>query len=197
MKLLKNLRERVDPRQRVSRGTLRIAIAGIEHETNTYCQGTTPADKFHIQRGAAMLRAAGQHTQAGGAVDACERVGATPVPLFYAFAQPSGLVELQTYLDFKEEILTGLAAAGAIDGCMLLLHGAGVVDGISDLEGDLVSAVRQLLGPKIPIAASFDLHGNITEQMASGLNGIFACRQYPHIDFASILGADATDLVVF
>jgi len=57
-----------------------------------------------------------------------------------------------------------------------------VVDGIHDLEGDLVQAIRDLVGPNTAITATFDLHGNITAAMVEALDGTFACHQYPHID---------------
>ncbi|TDJ32640.1 MAG: M81 family peptidase, partial [Gammaproteobacteria bacterium] len=115
-------------------------------------------------------------------VDACERLGIEPVPLLYAGAQPSGTIDRVAYDTFKQEILDGLANNGVIDGVMLCLHGAGVVEGIQDLEGDLARAVRVQVGEAVPVVASFDLHGNITQDMADALDGVFACHHYPHID---------------
>lgn len=161
---------------------MRIAIGGIEHETNTYCQGITTQQQFAVQRGSKMLQATGQETQLGGAVDACTAHGIEPVPLLHAWTQPSGIIDRDSYLTFKDEILDGLAAQPDVDGCLLLLHGAGVVDGIPDLEADLAGAVRAQLGPDIPIAACFDLHGNISQAMAEHLNAVFACHHYPHTD---------------
>ncbi len=161
---------------------MRIAIGGIEHETNTYCQGVTRQQQFAVQRGAKILQATGQETQLGGAIDACIDHGIEPVPLLHAWAQPSGIIDHQSYLAFKDEILEGLAAQPDIDACLLLLHGAGVVDGIPDLEADLAEAVRTQLGPDTPIAACFDLHGNISQSMAQHLNAVFACHHYPHTD---------------
>ncbi len=160
---------------------MRIALAGVSHETNTYCAAPTPASAFYVYRGAKMLRAAGQESDLGGAVDACSRLGCEIVPILFSSTQPSGTIERSAYEDFKAEILEGLAAAGPVDGCVLLLHGAGVVDGLEDLEGDLAAAVRALLGD-VPITASFDLHGNVTQHMADQLNGIFVCHHYPHVD---------------
>ena len=159
----------------------RIALAGISHETNTYCAGQTQKSDFYTYRGVKMLGTAGQESDVGGAVDACRRLGCEAVPILFASTQPSGTIERGAYEDLKEEILQGLANAGELDGCVLLLHGAGVVDGIADLEGDLAAAVRRQLGD-IPITASFDLHGNLTQQMADQLNGVFVCHHYPHID---------------
>ncbi len=159
----------------------RIALAGISHETNTYCAGFTAKADFYAYRGAKMLGTTGQESDVGGAVDACQRLGCEAVPILFASTQPSGTIERAAYEDFKQEILDGLATAGPLDGCVLLLHGAGVVDGIADLEGDLAAAVRDLLG-NVPITASFDLHGNLTQHMADQLNGVFVCHHYPHID---------------
>ncbi len=160
---------------------MRIALAGISHETNTYAQGYTPYEAFHVYRGESLLRTAGQESDAGGAVDACAALGVDAVPILYAQTQPSGIIAADAYAKLKQELLDGLAAAAPVDGCVLLLHGAGVVDGIADLEGDLAAAVRELLGD-VPVTASFDLHGNVTQGMADALNGVFACHQYPHVD---------------
>ena len=172
---------------------MRIALAGLVHETNTYCQGMTPYADFYTYRGAEMFSARGQQSDLGGAVDACERLGVELLPILYASAQPSGTIEREAYDAFKTEILDGLTRSGAIDGCVLLLHGAGVVDGIADLEYDLARSVREILGD-IPIAASFDLHGNVTQAMADQLNGVFACHQYPHVDLHE-RAAEAVDCV--
>ncbi len=172
---------------------MRIALAGISHETNTYCQGLTPKSAFHVFRGAKMLETRGQEFDLGGAVDACLRLGCEAVPILFTHAQPSATIERQAYEAFKAEILEGLAAAGELDGCVLLLHGAGVVEGIPDLEADLAKAVRALLGP-LPIAASFDLHGNITQAMADELNAVFVCHHYPHVDM-HLRAAEAVESV--
>ena len=160
---------------------MRIAIAGISHETNTYCQGLTSAAHFHVQRAKAMQAAAGQETDLGGAMAACERLEVTAVPLMFAQAQPSGVIERTTFESFADEIMEGLGSAGA-DAVVLLLHGAGVAEGVADIEGELAARVRSVVGDDVPVVATFDLHGNITPRMCDNLNGVFACHHYPHID---------------
>jgi len=160
---------------------MRIAIAGISHETNSYCRDRTPADAFYQLRGERLLKTRGQQSDVGGAVDACAANDVEAVPILFASTQPSGIIEYAAYQAFKQEILDGLARVQA-DAVVLCLHGAGVVDGIEDLEGDLAVSVRKLLGDSIPVTASFDLHGNITPTMTDALDGIFACHHYPHID---------------
>ncbi len=174
---------------------MRIAIAGISHETNTYCDSPTTRADFYELRGDRILTTLGQESDLGGAVSACERLAVEAVPILFVSAQPSGTIEHETYQAFKAEIIDALASTGAIDGLVLCLHGAGVVDGIEDMEADLVSAIRDLVGRDLPIAASFDLHGNVTQEMADLLDGTFACHHYPHVDLHE-RAAEAVALVV-
>lgn len=160
---------------------MRIAIAGISHETNTYCKESTTTDAFRILRGENLLATEGQQTDLGGMVSAIRALGAQPVPIMACVAEPSGTIDLTTYHGFKEEILSGLKHSPC-EAVLLALHGAGVVDGIDDLEGNLCVAVRELIGTDVALVATFDLHGNVTQAMADVLDGVFACHQYPHVD---------------
>jgi microcystin degradation protein MlrC len=78
-----------------------------------------------------------------------------------------------------------LAAAdnqGPIDGVLLHLHGAMVVDSYEDGEGELLARLRRKLGPEVPIVVTLDLHANVTQQMADNASALIAFRTYPHID---------------
>ncbi|MEM7218473.1 MAG: M81 family metallopeptidase [Pseudomonadota bacterium] len=172
----------------------RIAIAGISHETNTYAQGLTGAGDFYRLTGERLLARRGTETDVGGALDACAERGFEAVPILVAGAQPSGTIEASAYAGFKQDILDGLEAAGPLDAVFLSLHGAGVVEAIPDLEGDLARAVRRLVGEAVPVVAVFDLHGNVTQEMADALDGVFACHQYPHIDL-HLRAIEAIDLI--
>jgi microcystin degradation protein MlrC len=174
---------------------VRIAIAGIGHETNTYCQDQTQLSDFYIARGEKILRSRGTETSVGGALDTCEELGIEAVPIMVAGTQPSGTIARDAYESLKAEILAGIEKELPLDGIFLELHGAGVVDGIPDLEGDLTSDIRRLVGEAVPITASFDLHGNITQKMADALDGVFACHQYPHIDM-QLRAREAIELIV-
>jgi microcystin degradation protein MlrC len=161
---------------------MKIAIAGLNHETNTYCQGQTQLEDFYVFRGNKMFKQEGTDTSIGGAIKTCRQLDIEPIPIIVASTQPSGIIAADAYDSLKSEILSGIQSAQPIDGVFLDLHGAGVVDGLQDLEGDLTSAIRALVGEAVPICATFDLHGNISQQMADALDGVFACHQYPHID---------------
>ena len=161
---------------------MKIAIGGIVHETNTYVKTQTQLSDFHILRGEKIMRLRGTETQSGAAIDECLARGIEPVPILVANTQPSGTIAADAYHALKEELIEGIASFLPLDGVFLDLHGAGVVDGIPDLEADLAWAVRHLVGEDVPITAAFDLHGNITQSMCDALDGVFACHEYPHVD---------------
>ncbi len=174
---------------------MRIAIGGIEHETNTYARGLTPLADFAVRRGEQLLRTAGQESDLGGAVDACLALGIEAVPLLHAWAQPSGTVQREAYDALADEFIDRLLDAGTVDGLVLLLHGAGVVDGIPDLEADFVARIRRAVGDDLPVVATFDLHGNVTQRLADMLQGMFACHHYPHVDMHE-RSCEAVNLIV-
>ena len=100
------------------------------------------------------------------------------------FAQPSGPTVRRVYEAFRDEILNDLRAAMPVDAVVLFMHGAMIADGYDDCEGDLLAAVRQIVGPLVPIGCELDLHCHFTEQMRLSADVIVAYKEYPHIDGA-------------
>lgn len=163
--------------------SLRFAIGGISHETNTYCKDPTPISDFRILRGQEITEAhRGVRTYIGGMLDAARRLDATAVPTLFANATPSGTIAAGAYGSMKEELLDSIRAALPLDAVALCLHGAGVAEGVDDLEGDLCQAVRTLVGPAVPIVVTLDLHGNLTQAMADVVQCMFGVHHYPHTD---------------
>lgn len=179
--------------------TLRLVMGGIIHETNTYtaqCAGMTPLKAFEQYYGEEIIRNfTGSNHQVGGFIAGALDHGVTLIPTYLGQATPSGTIEQAAYLAMKEAILTGIAAALPVDGVLLALHGAGVADGFEDIEGDLAAAVRALVGPDVPIAAVYDLHGNYTPEMHASCNLTLPCRLYPHTDFLA-RGKESVELLL-
>jgi microcystin degradation protein MlrC len=95
------------------------------------------------------------------------------------------------------ELLQRLQAADAatpLDGVLLDLHGAMVVEGIDDADGDVVAAVRHSIGPQRPIVVTYDLHGNHTPRRMQAANASLGYDTYPHIDMAE-RGREAAALI--
>jgi len=103
------------------------------------------------------------------------------VPTLSAIAGPSGIIEAEAYTTMKQELLDRLAQADPIDAVALAMHGAGVVEGIEDLESDLAVAVRSVVGD-VPLVVPLDLHGNVTPQMGASIDVMLGVHEYPHTD---------------
>ncbi len=164
---------------------MRIAIGGIVHETNTYAVqsfGMTTMESFDVSRGDRMLRYENARTYVGGMINACRERDYELVPVFHAFAQPSGTIEAETYRLLKAELVDGIEAALPVDAVVVDTHGAGVVDGVDDLEADLGAALRSIIGPDIPLVTTLDLHGSITEEMNEVFDLMLGVYDYPHVD---------------
>lgn len=83
------------------------------------------------------------------------------------------------------EYLGGIAAAiadGGLDGVYLILHGAMIVDGLDDPEGQLLRKVRDIVGPDTPVVASYDIHLHLTSEMCEYADATVIYHTSPHID---------------
>jgi microcystin degradation protein MlrC len=100
-----------------------------------------------------------------------------------ASAMPSRPASRADYEILKDELVETLRRAMPVDGVALLLHGAQIAEGIDDCEGDLLAAVRAVVGPSVPVGVVFDLHGNVSGAMPANADILLACLEYPHVDF--------------
>jgi microcystin degradation protein MlrC len=172
--------------------TKRVAIAGFLHETNTFAPTKALYENFEqgggylpISRGEEILdRCGGVNLGISGFVDHAQQAGWELVPLLWTGAIPSAHVERSAYERIAGEIADRLREAGPIDGLLLDLHGAMVAEHLDDGEGELLQRLRAIVGPSVPIAASLDLHGNVTARMVEMADVLVAFRTYPHIDMA-------------
>ena len=164
---------------------MRIAFGCIGHETNTFSSVPTSINSF--KKGSYYVGeeiiSAFSHTSTitGGFIENAKKLGMELVPLLWTFATPSGMVDQNAYQILKNEFLNLLRDAGEIDGVLLDLHGAMVTEQIEDAEGDLIQAVREVVGA-LPIVTTLDLHANITPEMAEYAEVIIGFDTYPHVD---------------
>ena len=175
---------------------MRLFLAMMSHETNTFSNVPTDRGQFetrNLHYGGEILEAfRGTGTCVGGMIEAAGRQGATLVPSVAAAASPAGLVTKDIYGHVKERMLRDLKAAGPVDGVLLDLHGAMVPEGLDDGEGDLIRAVRDVVGPAVPIAATLDFHGNLSMEMVRGADLLHGYKTYPHVDMGE-RGVEATE----
>ena len=153
----------------------RIAVAGIHIESSTFTPYISTADDFIVTRGEELmdrfyLRDEDWATQIEW------------IPVLHSRALPGGVVERGAYDAWKAEILEGLAAAGPLDGLFFDIHGAMSVQGMDDAEGDLINAIRGVIGPEPMVSASMDLHGNVSQDLFDGCDILTCYRLAPHED---------------
>src|SRR3984893_14107212 len=171
----------------------------MSHETNTFSNIPTDRTQFetrNLHYGGEIIEAyRGTGTCLGGMIDAATRRGATLIPSVAAAASPAGLVTKDIYGHVKDRMLRDLKAAGTVDGVLLDLHGAMVPEGLDDGEGDLIRAVRKVVGPGVPIAVSLDFHGNLSEAMVREADLLHGYKTYPHVDMGE-RGVEATERLI-
>lgn len=180
----------------------RIAFAGFLHETNTFARSRTDFAAFAaadawpgLVTGAPALAALhGANIAAAGFVAAASAQGHQLVPLLWASANPSGLVTRQAYERIWNLLAHELRAAGQIDALFLDLHGAMVAEHIEDGEGELLTRIRAIVGPALPIVAALDFHANVSPRMVALTDALCVYRTYPHVDMART-GARAAALL--
>jgi microcystin degradation protein MlrC len=66
---------------------------------------------------------------------------------------------------------------------------------IDDGEGELLTRVRKLVGPGVPISVPLDLHANVTPEMVEKADYLDLYRYYPHVDMAET-GARAAQMLL-
>lgn len=162
--------------------TLRVGVGGIVHETNTYSETPTTVADFDIFHGGEIIeRAAGTRTAGAGVIETLRELGAEPIPTLFATAQPSGVIDHDDYERLRSVLLDEIEARGPFDAFILNLHGAAVTSRLDDVETDLCHVARRALG-NVPLAATFDLHANMSGAIARPLDLMFGYRNYPHTD---------------
>ncbi|HYG78205.1 MAG TPA: M81 family metallopeptidase [Planctomycetota bacterium] len=164
----------------------KILIAECKQEVSTFNPHLSGYDDFRVRRGNDILdyhRAV--RDEVGGALsvfDACSSVEL--VPTYSAFFITSGgTLAKAAWQRIATEFLDSLRSAGPVDGVYFCMHGAMASEEELDPEGYLLAQARKILGEKIPIVVSLDLHGILTDRMLEHSDAIVAYHTYPHVDF--------------
>jgi microcystin degradation protein MlrC len=164
---------------------MRILIAGLMHESNTFA--ANPTDRRRFERGSL---AAGldvidiwkeAHHEFGGFIESADRFGYDLVPSVMAWATPSGPVDDGVVDEIVDRILADYRTAPT-DGVLLALHGAMVTAKHPSADTEVLRRIREAIGPEVPLVASLDFHANCDPRMAEYANALVGYQTYPHID---------------
>ncbi len=164
---------------------MRIALGEIVQETGTFTPSRTGREAFEaygLYRGAELLEQLPGVGPPGGFLRvAAERDPTVEVvPLVRAWAGAGAKILDATYDELLEMLLAPLREAGTLDAVFLSLHGAASIDRDDDLEGAVLEAVREVIGPDVPLACPLDHHANITTRMVELADLMVGHETQPH-----------------
>ena len=167
-------------------GRPRIAVVGISHESNSFSSSaTTLADFGWPPDGSpeeALGRAAQEFTTISGYVEGARRYGLDLYPTVIAAATPGGPVTDDAFETLAGEVERRLRAAPTIDGVLLALHGAMVVERYPSGDAEIARRVREVVGPELPVVVSHDFHANVTPEIVAQSRALVSYQENPHVD---------------
>jgi len=179
---------------------MRLLLAMMKHETNTFSPVLTDLARFSRAGGSAPDSGAsavaayrGTGTVTGAYIEIAESEGAEFELAIAADAWPSGPVEDAAYEAMCATILAAVKRGGW-DGILLDLHGAMVTRSFEDGEGTLLKRIRAI-DPTTPIAVGYDMHANVYAEMIEHANVVAGYQTYPHVDMVGT-GRRAGDALI-
>ncbi len=177
---------------------MRIAIAGMLHESNTFLAVPTTIERFQessLLEGSEIERAwrDAPHEWAGF-FEGAQKNSFEPVPLVVAHAMPSGAITGGCFEQIAGRIVELLRQAGRVDGVLLGLHGATVSMSYPDADGEIISRVREAVGPDVPVVVTLDCHANVSRKMFEGATALVIYGTCPHLDQKQ-RGIEAAELI--
>lgn len=166
---------------------LRIAIGQLWQESNTFNPVVTTRqnfEEFGVLRGPELIEKMYDTNELGGFIQSLRAWPEQPeiVPMLRLPAWPSGRATAETFDWLRSEVVASLQPMLPVDAVLLALHGAMVASKHPDVEGEILQAVRELVGPKVPIVATLDLHANVTDLMVRMADALVLFHTAPHID---------------
>lgn len=181
--------------------SLRVALLGIYHESNTFLEEPTTLHDFengHWLFGQDIIKEyRNAHHEIAGMLEVMERQDIEVVPIMYAEATPGGKIASRTYSQLLKSMISALDKNLPVDGCLVVPHGAAVSEKYLDMDGHWLSMLREKLGPLIPIVGTIDPHANVSETMATSTDCLVAYKTNPHLDQRAVGKEAATIMADF
>ncbi len=167
--------------------SLRIAVAQISSESNHFVTGLAELDFFrttgYLLEGPELLALDRSDTEVGGFLSILQSEEQVEVvPLVAARANSGNPLSAECYRSLKRRLLEGLCRDLPVQGVLVSCHGSMGVQDLDDSEGDLAGALRDMVGPRVPLALTLDLHGNLTQAMVQSSDILVGYHTYPHRD---------------
>jgi len=164
----------------------RILINECKQEISSFNPVVAQYEDFLIDRGDALLA---YHRPVRSEVGGALQVFATrpDIELVGGFAArgitSTGTVSAAAFARIAGEFLDAVRNAQGIDAIYFSLHGALAAEDVDDCEGYLLEKTREIVGERMPIAVSLDLHGILTDRMLRHSDVTTVFHTNPHTDF--------------
>ena len=176
----------------------RVAVMKFQHETCTFCPGGDVTVEDWTRLGPPLDGRGPCSGPTGTSAASCRRPRTTATWSWsgsVARRRLRGFVPgwntKETFDHFLDQMIEDLrAAAMPVDGVYLALHGAMAVRDVPRPEAEIARRFREVVGPDVPIAGTFDLHGNEDAEFLEQADFAFVTKRYPHYD-AALQGARA------
>lgn len=171
----------------MSKENPRVAILGFSIECNRFAPVATRAhfayfagDEIAAEARAPAPRMLGEIP---GFVADMDAAGPwQPVGIAFAAAEPNGPTDHGFFTELVADIEQRLTAALPVDAVYICEHGAGITTADDDPDGEIFALARRIVGPDVPIAATLDLHANISDRMVNAIDAFIGYRTNPHLD---------------
>jgi microcystin degradation protein MlrC len=163
-----------------------IAIGGIMHESNTFSPVPTDLSAFEagtLAVGDEVFNIFSEaHHEIGGFIQGASEYGYELYPTQMTSAMPAGPVTDTAFNQLVGSLIQRIQSNKELDGLLLALHGAMVVESYPDGDGEVLRRLRTALGADFPIVTTLDHHTNVSEQMVAESTALVIYKTNPHID---------------
>lgn len=167
----------------------RVALLAFSHETCTFCPGgdveiddwlraSPPLSGNDLLELGPYMRG---FVKRAGEFGDLELIPLTSPAGVYGGSSRSWN-SLEAFEHFLDQQVAELREAMPVDGVYLALHGAMAVRDVPRPEAEIARRVREVVGPDVPIAGTFDLHGNEDSEFLQWADFAFVTKRFPHYD---------------
>ncbi len=177
---------------------MKILVAECKQEISSFNPQPSTYRDFSVFFGDDLLK---YHrtvrNEVGGALSVFDqRPDVELLPTYGACMNTSGgFLKASDFDRIAREFLDPIRSAPPFDAIYFSMHGSMAAENEYDTEGFLLAETRKIVGEKMPIVVSLDLHGVLTDRMLQHSDALVVFHTYPHVDFYET-GARAANLLL-
>jgi len=163
----------------------RIAVGGISHESDSFSPTPTRLADFGwpgVKDAEFLPLHEKASTTIAGYIEGARRHNLELIPTLWANATPGGPLTKETFDTLSAELIRRIQAIPRLDGVLLALHGAMVVEGHPHGDEELMRRLRAALGRRLPIMVVHDFHANVSPEMVELTTVLLTFKECPHLD---------------